>query len=276
MAKAVVAVDDAAVEIVQVGGGEAAAVELDHGTDLGRDDGEHVDDHPLGAVAALAEGLDDLETLDELGLLLAVGILELLAQLGGQLLAVDLLQQLLDGLGADAGLEVVLVLLAHVAVLALRQDLALFQRREAGVDDDIVGKVQDLFQHTRGQVEDQAHAAGDALEIPDVADRGGQLDVAHALAAHLALGDLNAAAVADLALVADLLVLAAVALPVLRRSEDAFAEQTVALGLEGAVVDGLRLLDLAVGPAEDHFGGGNADLNGVKRCVAHYSSSSSS
>ena len=77
---------------------------------------------------------------------------------------------------------------------------------------------------------------------------GGKLYVTHALAANLALCDFNAAAVADLALVADLLVLAAVALPVLGRSENALAEQAVALGLEGAVVDGLRLGDLAGGP----------------------------
>ena len=70
-----------------------------------------------------------------------------------------------------------------------------------------------------------------------MADRGGELDVAHALAAHLALGDLDAAAVADLALVANLFIFAAVALPVLGRSENALAEQAVALGLEGAVVD---------------------------------------
>ena len=73
-----------------------------------------------------------------------------------------------------------------------------------------------------------------------MADRGGQLDVAHALPPDLALGDLHAAAVADLALVADLLVLAAVALPVLGGPEDALAEQAVPLGLEGAVIDGLR------------------------------------
>ena len=239
-----------------------------------RYDGQDVDDHPLGAVAALTEGLDHLEALDELGLLLAARGLKLLAQLLGQLLTVDLAQKLLDGLGADAGLEVVLILLAHLAVLALGQDLALLERREAGVDDDIVGKVQNLFQHARGQVEHQTHAAGDALEVPDVGDGRGQLDMAHALSSHLALGDLDAAAVADLALVADLLIFAAVALPVLGRSENALAEQTVALGLEGAVVDGLRLFDFAVGPVQNHFRGGNADLNGVKGCIAHYSSSS--
>ena len=71
---------------------------------------------------------------------------------------------------------------------------------------------------------------------------GGQLDMAHALTTHLGPGDLHAAAVADLALVADLLILAAVALPVLGGAKDALAEQAVPFRLQGAVVDGLRLL----------------------------------
>ena len=52
------------------------------------------------------------------GLLLAgCALLELGVQLLGQRLEVDLLQQLLDGLGAHAGVEIVLILLAHIAVL---------------------------------------------------------------------------------------------------------------------------------------------------------------
>jgi len=65
--------------------------------------------------------------------------------------------------------------------------------------------------------------------------------VTHPLTAHLLAGDLDAAALADDALVADTLVLAAVALPVLGRTEDALAEEAVLLGLQRAVVDRLRL-----------------------------------
>src|SRR5665213_2974516 len=75
--------------------------------------------------------------------------------------------------------------------------------------------------------------------------------MAHALAAHPRQGDLDAAFLADDALVLHPLVLAAQALVVLGRTEDAGAEQAVALGLEGPVVDGLRLLDFAVGPRAD-------------------------
>ena len=47
--EAVVAVDDPAVQVVQVGGGEPAAVQLHHGADLRRNDRQHVHDHPLRA-----------------------------------------------------------------------------------------------------------------------------------------------------------------------------------------------------------------------------------
>jgi hypothetical protein len=92
---------------------------------------------------------------------------------------------------------------------------------------------------------------GTALEEPDVADRSGEVDVTHPLAANLLPRHLDAAALADDALVADALVLAAVALPVLGRTEDALAEQAVALGLECPVVDRLRLGDLARRPVAD-------------------------
>jgi len=78
--------------------------------------------------------------------------------------------------------------------------------------------------------------------------------VAHALTANLCAGDFDAAAVADLALVTDALVFAAMAFPVLLRPENALAEQAVALRLQGAVVDGFRFFHLTVGPLSDHFG----------------------
>src|SRR5262249_34496044 len=80
---------------------------------------------------------------------------------------------------------------------------------------------------------------------PDVRDGRREVDVAHALAAHLGLDHLDAALLAHHATVPHALVLAAVALVVLGRPEDLGAEQAVTLGLEGAVVDGLRLLHLA-------------------------------
>ena len=64
--QAVVAVDDAAVEIVEIARREAAAVERDERAEIRREHRDHREHHPLGAVAALAERLDDLEALGDL------------------------------------------------------------------------------------------------------------------------------------------------------------------------------------------------------------------
>src|SRR5439155_14571899 len=119
-------------------------------------------------------------------------------------------------------------------------------------------------------------ARGNALEVPDVGDRGGQLDVAHPLAANLGARDLDAAPLADDALEPHPLVLAAVAFPVPGRTEDALAEQAVLLRLQRPVVDGLRLLDLAVRPGPDLIGVGQPDPQFIKVVdVQHYSFASS-
>src|SRR5687767_5419741 len=95
-------------------------------------------------------------------------------------------------------------------------------------------------------------------------DGSGELDMAHALAPDLGEGDLDAAFFADDALVFHPLVLAAQALIVLHRAEHAGAEQPVPLRLEGAVVDRLRLLDLAERPGEDFLRRGDRDADLVE------------
>src|SRR5690348_12677972 len=86
----------------------------------------------------------------------------------------------------------------------------------------------------------------------------------HALTAHLRLRDLDAALFANDAAVLEPLVLAAKALVVLHRPEDLRAEESVALRLERTIVDGLRLLHLAVGPGTDHLRRCEADLDRIE------------
>src|SRR5699024_3695687 len=139
--------------------------------------------------------------------------------------------------------------------------------------DHVGGEVDDLLEVLRRDVEQVAQPARDALEVPDVGHRGGQLDVAHSVTAHVGAGDLDATALTDDALEPHPLVLAAVALPVPGGTEDLLAEQAVTLRLERAVVDGLRLLDLAVGPVPDLVGGGQADPDLVEEVhVQHVAS----
>src|SRR5271168_4929309 len=86
----VVAIDDAAIEVVQVRRGEAAAVERHKRAQLGGENRDHVQDHPLGLVAALAEGFKNLKALGELDALLERRIrLHFLAEVIGELLHVD-------------------------------------------------------------------------------------------------------------------------------------------------------------------------------------------
>src|SRR5262249_15333488 len=61
----------ARVRVGEVGRRNAPAVERHQGPKLGRDHWQHLEDHPLGLVSGLQEGLDDFEALDDLFLLLS-------------------------------------------------------------------------------------------------------------------------------------------------------------------------------------------------------------
>jgi hypothetical protein len=252
--QAVVAVDDAAVEVVQVGGGEPAAVQGHQGPQFGGQHRDHVEDHPLGLVAAALEGFGDLEPLGDLHPLLGGGLgLHEVTQLDGQRLHVHVLEQFLDGLGAHLGPEALAVLGLVFAELILGQDLPGLQLGVAGIGDSVGLEVEHPLQILERDVQQVADAAGHALEEPDVAHRGGQGDVTHALAAHGLAGDFDPALVADDTFELLPLVFAAEAFPVVHGSEDPGAEQAVPFGLQAAVVDGFRFGDLAAGPGTDHI-----------------------
>src|SRR5688500_18031591 len=180
----VVAVDDAAVEVVQVGRREAAAVEWNERTQVRRNHRHDVQDHPFGLVAQLAalargaERIDDLEPL-ELHLLPMLRRLDdhRRAKLLGDLVDVEPLEQLADGRCADVGLEhrvaLFLRLRAQFEVAILVEQLVHRAFLLARVDDDVVRVIDDLLEITQGDVEQIAHRAGQRLEEPDVRDRDG-------------------------------------------------------------------------------------------------------
>src|ERR1700742_2446660 len=137
------------------------------------------------------------------------------------------------------------------------------------------GEVENLLQLFGRHVDQVADPARDTLEEPDVRDRRGQVAVPHPLTADLGAGHLDAAALADDSLVADALVLTAVALPVLGRTEDALAEEPVFLRLQRPVVDRLRLRDLAPTPGADLFRRREPDLDRVEIVDVDHQSSTS-
>src|SRR3954463_822427 len=185
------------------------------------------------------------------------------------LVDVDSLQQLANRRRADVGKERVVAfvfrLLPEVEVFILGKKCVGFDRLArsvrilsvavlrdrlllAGIDNDVVRVVDDLLEITQRQIDEVSHRRRQRLEEPDMRDGYGELDVTHALATDAAQGDFDAAAIADHSTVANSLVFAAMAFPVLDGTEDPLAEQAVLLGLERAIVDGLGLQNLAPRP----------------------------
>ena len=355
LAQTVVAVDDTAIQVVEVRSREAAPVQLHHRAQFGRNDRQHVQNHPFRAALADEQRFDQVQTLDGAGPAGAGRHADFAAQLAGSLLQVHAAQQFLDGFGAHVGVHQVVEValeaatdgiqqLADGAPLVLVDQHVLFEHAEelsghievaqtlvriaefradavevrlhafpnvalievlvrvvdhfrgeviegvslelahllldhqllvfhglqqaghqvgdlvqVNVNDDEGTEVDNLFELLRRDIEDQAQGRGDALEVPNVADRRGQLDVGHALASHLATRDFHAAAFAHDARVLDLRIASAVAFPVLHRTEDALTEEAVPLGLKCAVVDRFGLLNFAVRPASNVVRARNPD-----------------
>jgi hypothetical protein len=267
----VVAVDHAPVEVVQIGGREPAAVERHQRAQIRRQHRQHLEDHPLGLDPRLVERLQHLEPFrDLLDLGVGAGGLQLLPELRDLGVDVERAQQLADALRAHAGGEIIAVLLDLGEIVVLGQELAAIERRHPRLGDDVGLEVEHALDVAERHVQNHAHARGQALQEPDVRRRRGELDVAHALSAHLGERHLHAALLADHAAVLQALVLAAQALVVLHRPEDLGAEQAVALGFEGPVVDRLRLLHLAVRPRPDLLGRGQARLDRVEFLFLRY------
>ena len=120
----VVPVDDAPVQIVQIGGGEPTALERDEGPQFRRKHRDDVDDHPLGLVVGVAERLDDLEPLQQVLLPLHGRLqLDLAPQVFGEVVEVYRLEELANRLGAHHRLEL-LALLAKLGVRVLGDQLS--------------------------------------------------------------------------------------------------------------------------------------------------------
>ena len=263
----VVAVDDAAIEIVEIAGGKVAALQHDQRTQVRRDHWNHIEHHPRWIVGALADRFHDLQALGEiLLLLLALRVEEVIAELDCLVIEVELhrREEFAHCFCAHHGGEgAVAVLLKRGAVLIFREHLLELEFGGTRIGDDVVLEVNDLLNVAGLHGEQVAKTAWHGLEVPNVHDRRSEVDVTHALASHAAVRDLDAAAVANDALVLGALVLAAGALKVALWSKDPLTEQTVALGTVGSVVDGLWLLDFAKAPAADVVGTRKGDLHGA-------------
>ena len=213
--------------------------------------------------------LDGLETLPHLGETLNLGVriltdvrhfllsgvasLLLLSSLSALTLkASELFLKLLSDLSDISVTRVSDVLdLNIVSSLQVRQLLVTAFLINRG--DHVRRKVNNLLEVLRRQIKQVTQTRRNALEVPNMRHRSSQLDVAHTFTANLRTGHLNATTLTNNALETDTLVLTARALPVTRRTENLLTKQAILLRLECAVVNGLRLLNLAVAPFADLF-----------------------
>ena len=153
--KAVVAVDNAAVEVVEVARCKASAVKLNHGTKIRRNDRNNVKNHPFGAVAGVFEGFNNLKALENFCLFLAGCGFKRFAQLAVKGVNVNFAQQLLDSLGAHSDAEgfIVIVVFLNVLILLFGDDLALFNiGNRAGINNNICGKIENSFKIPRRHI----------------------------------------------------------------------------------------------------------------------------
>ena len=196
-------------------------------------------------------------------------------QLIRQAVEVKAREQVVDGIGAHLGDELVgvgvfkiLVLFRQLAheldILVLVEEVVggyAFVSQHTGLDDDVALVVDDGIEFLGRQTQEITDLVGQGTEIPDVGNGDDQLDVAGTFAAHFLFSHFDTASVTDDAFVTDAFVFAAVALIVFCRAENALAEKTVTLGLIGAVVDSLGLQHLTIRIFQDFLGRGQSDGN---------------
>ena len=261
----VVTVDDAAIQVVQVGGRKATTVQRNQRTQVRRQYRQNGHNHPLRLVAGAVECFHQLQTLGQLlDLGLGRSLRNFFTQLADLVSQIHGAEQLVNSLGTHTGVKVVTELFQCFEILLIVQQLTLFQGSHARLDDNVALEIKHALYITQGHVQQQADTGRQRFQEPDMGNRRSQLNVTHALATHLGQCNFDAALLADDATVLEALVLAAQALVVLHRAKDLGAEQAVTLRLEGTVVDGFRLFNFAVGPGPDHLRGCQADSDGIE------------
>ena len=155
--EAVVAVDDAAVQVVQVGGREAATVQRNQRTQVRRQHRQDGHDHPLGLHATLLEGFHHLQALAVL-LDLELAARHVATQALDLDVEVHVGEQLLHAFSTHQRDELVTEFGALGVVVFLGHDAEFLQRRHARINDHIGFEVQHALDVAQRHVEHQAQA----------------------------------------------------------------------------------------------------------------------
>src|SRR5262249_23392552 len=249
----VVPVNDAPVKIVKIRCGKPSAIKWHQRTQLRRNNGNDIQNHPVRTISRFQEGCRNFKPFRELELLLLRSLLaHAPAQFHGELIDVDHREQLLDRFGAHFRHELAWVIAHQFAITLVGQQLALFQLLYiTRVDDDVGLEVEDFLEFTQGNIEEMPNARRQPFEEPDVRTRAGEINMSEALTADLSLGDFDTALVANHAAVLHAFVFSAEAFPISDGPKNPGTEQSVTLRLEGAVIDRFRLGHFAVRPLTD-------------------------
>src|SRR5947209_3875726 len=141
-------------------------------------------DHPFRLVAGLLECLDDLQPLRGLLLLdVRIGVCDFGPQVSLHLVEIKRLEHLANGFRPDGGGKAVrAIFLLRLEILVLAQELAVCKGRETWLEHHVALEIEDALKRLERHVEQKPDARGQRLQEPDMSDRGGKLDVTHALA----------------------------------------------------------------------------------------------
>ena len=166
----VVPVDHTTVEVVEVGSRETATFERNKRTQVWWNNRQHFEHHPLRTSARLHEALNRLQTLGDLLLdLLGACRVHLLIELLNGRFEIHPCQSIADCFCTHASNKSIFaIFVLRLEILLLSEEVALFERSLAWIDNDVVLVVDDALKVTRSHVEQQAQTAGHALEEPDV------------------------------------------------------------------------------------------------------------
>ena len=261
----VISVDNTAIEIVQVGGSETAAIELNHWTQFRRNNRQHGENHPFRSVLGLDERFYFFQTTDAANLTLTASGSDVFLKCRFHLVKIQFFQQGLDGFCPHACLEgTFTIFLNRLLIFLFIHNLLFYQLGFAWIQYDVRCKVEYTFQLAWRNIEDQSDTGWNSLKVPDMGYRACQLNMPHTFTTYFGAGYFDAALVADGASVTHFLIFSAFAFPVFGRSENLFTEKTILLRFEGSVVNGFRFCYFTMGPFQNLLRGGDADLHGIK------------
>ena len=132
------------------------------------------------------------------------------------------------------------------------------------INHNIAIEIENFLQLLEGEIQKIAHLTGQTFQEPYVGNRGCQCNVAHSFPSHFGLNHFDATFFTDDSPMFHAFVLTTVALVVFCGPKYLGTEQAITLRLESPVINGLRLLDLSIGPFPDFLRRGQRDTNRVE------------